>query len=120
MGREHSGSHRGFYDRVVVESISPTYYAGGGSPMEYALSGKGFDLIPLTAHGALSFNNDNPTENQEFLGDSYLYNIVSKTKTEMVLRRRVDVSIPNDNYLGVIVSADTMIAYWVNDTKPLP
>lgn len=120
MGQQRTGRQAGFYSSVVVETISPAYYAsvsGGLAPINY--TGKNFDLIPDDAIILLSTRNEEPLMN---INNSTAYNyenIVEKTDSIM----KSQFNSPHSRtkcYPGAIVSEDRKTIYWVNNTKPLP
>lgn len=102
-----------------MEEISPSYYAAGSALRQVTLRGRHFDLIPDEAIGFVSSANDNPTVHLGSDEVRWLFSIISKTKTEMVLRQDTSYSMAA-SYLGCIASADGSNVYWVNDTSPLP
>lgn len=110
----------GFYPGVVVTEISPDYYARQETPSEYRLSGSGFPLIPDDAVGIVAENNETPLMYRSTSAEYLLYDIQSKTGTDIVLRHRTDDVFHQNTYLGAIVSADRDTVFWVNESKPLP
>lgn len=103
-----------------MSEISPTYYAAGITVGDYELRGANFNQIPMDAVGVLASNNDLPLENRDVPQAILLFDIVSRTDTEMLMRQRTTISHGVDNYLGAILSADRQTVYWVNETRPLP
>lgn len=74
----------------------------------------------MNAVGIYATSNGNPLEYLNTPTQSFLFNIVSKSSTNMTLRSGVSSIHSVDNYLGAIVSADRQTIYWVNNTNPLP
>lgn len=105
-----------------MESITPNYYAARAIVDEYVVRGVGFNQIPDNAVGLYAFRNDAPLAYRETpSGDSpYLFNIVSKSDTEMVLKCERAAEHSDNSYLGGIVSANRETVYWENTTNPLP
>ena len=79
-----------------------------------------FDLIPNDAVGLFAFQNAVPLTYKDTSNPALMYEIVSKTDSEMVLRCLSPNTGHGNNYLGGIVSADRQTIFWVNDTNPLP
>lgn len=84
------------------------------------LIGANFDVIPDSAKGVWATNNNAPEEYKNVVNDAYMYEIVEKTESRMVLRQIREVSHSVRSYLGGIYSNDRSVTYWVNNTRPLP
>ena len=115
MGADFVYNECGFYDGVVVDEVTPTYYAAAQPILEYEVRGHNFDLIPDDAFGVIAYRNTIPTE----FVDNNFYHVpmVSKTNEVMVFRRTGAASF-QQSYLGC-VSKDG-VDYYVNHTHPLP
>ena len=111
---------RKFYSGVVVESITPAYYAAGERPDEFIVRGHNFDLIPNSSVATLSLANETPEMYRYSETDSNVADILEKSETEIVFKVRSVVSHSTPRYLGVIVSDDRGTIYWVNNSNPLP
>ena len=103
-----------------MNNVSPNYYAGGEIVGDYELTGFGFSKIPQNAVGIFTDRFNDPTGYIDTVSDSFIYDIISKSNTQMILRQRRTDTHTLDNRLGCIVSADRSTIYWVNNTNPLP
>jgi hypothetical protein len=110
----------GFYAGVVVNSVSPTYYAPGIPFGDIVLRGLNFDLIPDTAVGVMSNKNEDPLYLRDTTDVSYLYNISQRSENEITMTTRAPYAHQLPFYLGAILSADRSTVYWMNESRPLP
>lgn len=122
MGTESACSDSGFYPGVVVDEITPNYYAAttGGIAFKFDIVGQGFPLIPNDAIGVMSEDNDNPLLRKDTTDPVYMLPIVDRTANTMTLTSTAVAGHGVPYYLGAIVSADRNVVYWINDSKPLP
>ena len=111
-----------FYSGVVVESVTPPYYAVQGAPSLYPFSvlGSGFDVIPSDAVAIIAIRNENPLEYLHTLDHWASMAIEAKEDDSISFRFSEAFSFANPLYIGAIVSADRSQIYWVNNTEPLP
>lgn len=103
-----------------MTEISPAYYAESVEATQFIVRGKGFNLIPDNAVGVGSQGNDEPLDHQYTEFGSWIYDIESKTPTEMVLKQRAVAQHASPSYLGAILSQDREVVFYQNDSKPLP
>ena len=103
---------------MVTES-TPTHYARLERVDTYVLRGEGFDAIPSDAIGVWSLDNDNPLAQRGTSNVEGIFDIVSKTDTEMTLAVRSPNPHNSPSYLGAILSPDRETIYWMNNTRPL-
>lgn len=74
----------------------------------------------MDAVGVIASNNDNPIGGKDSINPIQLYQIVSKTDTEMVVAQVETAPHSVPTYMGGFLSQDRAVVYWENDTKPLP
>ena len=120
MGRNDLSGIPGFFSSVVVNEITPSYYASGDYQLEFELHGSGFLGIPVDAVGVPSSDNNDPLRSRNTMVETSVMTIVSRTDTTMLIRANGSVQHQNPLYLGALLSGDREIVYWVNDTAPLP
>lgn len=70
--------------------------------------------------GYAAYNNDNPTQNVFSDLDVNMFEIRSKTNTEMVLGDKVPHNAGVYSYIGCIANPTTQEIIWVNNSRPLP
>lgn len=120
MGSERISSNTGFYDRVVVTSISPDYYAANDPGDVYTIQGIRLDLIPDNAVGVLAGNNSRP-EQFRYTEENYQKFVVeSRSEGQITFKQQTSFAHSTDTYLGAIYSEDRSTRYWVNTRQPLP
>ena len=111
----------GFYLSVVVEQITPNYYAAGVNPLEYFLTGRNFTLLQgLQVKGILSNNNDDPLHYRAHESMIFQYVVEIIDDTQMRLTHGLTRVFDTPTYLGAILSQNGEQVYWVNNTAPLP
>lgn len=112
---------RKFYPGVVVESVSPPYYAVLVEPSFYptSISGSGFNHIPSDAVAIISTVNDEPLRYRYSEENWTFMNIVSKSDNLMSFSFSETHQFPIPLFIGAIVSADRSQLYWVNNSQPL-
>lgn len=87
----------------------------------YTLRGKGFARLPDNVVGIQAESNDNPLKNRYGVNRRLLFNVDTKTDTEMTLIAADGGSTHGGSvYLGAVLSSDREMVYWLNDTRPLP
>lgn len=113
---------RKFYAGVVVESVTPPYYAGQVNPILYSTSvyGSGFDIIPSDAVAIIANDNDAPLRFRYSKEVWASLGLVSKDDSNMSFEFAEPHVFSAQVYIGAIVSADRTQLYWLNNTKPLP
>ena len=84
------------------------------------MTGSNFLQIPDNAIGIIASDNDNPTENIDTSDANFEFRIKEKASNVITFEHIGPSLFSRNYYLGVIVSADRQVVYWVNDTKPLP
>lgn len=86
------------------------------------IRGSGFDNIPTDAVGLFAYENTMPLAyiNAPSGNSEYIFTIVNKSDSEMVMKCENGTAHSVDNYLGGIVTADRQEVIWVNETQPLP
>lgn len=100
-----------------MESISPTYYAGGIDPLTFVLTGR-FGSLPERVVGIRSSHNATPLEQLDKTDDAHTYDIaISGNSLVATLRGTAHTNVPC--YFSAIVSPDRSVIYWVNETRPL-
>lgn len=120
MGYVRYGSLHGFYPRVEVRSISPTYYAKTDIQGEYQIRGYGLNLIPAGALGITAYANSNPEQYINTQLDDLLMDIIVVDSHNAIARPKTQHQHSSYNcYLGCIVTEDRQ-EIWVNNTRPLP
>lgn len=119
MGNVRNGLFRGFYQRVEVYEVTPTYYASGQIERTFSLSGSGFLGIPPDAIGVLSNSNDDPLI-WLYQAGGFRFATVNVIDDRQMIVDNEEHAISANVYLGAIVSADKQTIYWRNDSKPLP
>lgn len=103
-----------------MTNITPTYYAANAELIDCVLEGENLDLIPADAVGILATGNASPTAQSHVEYPDWIYDIVSRTETRIVLRVRSAVVHGFNTYVGCLVSPDRETIYWTNETRPLP
>ena len=104
----------------MVSRISPDYYAAEAVVGDYTVEGIGFGVIPDTAIGIVADHKGKPLEYLDTELPQYIFDIVTKSDSEIFLRQRLTRYHSLNNYLGAIVSADRETIYWTNTADPLP
>ena len=110
----------GFYAGVVIETISPSYYASAQSVREAHLYGQKMFNLPSDAVGIRSNSNDDPLVQLYMTGERYTYELQVVNDNEIVAALAVDASSSQPTYFSAIVSRDRTRVYWQNETKPIP
>lgn len=121
MGELGSRRHAGFYKRIVVTRVTPSYYAPGVQEYDFELEGYDLDLIPQDAVGIISTSNDDPMIYRYSQSLLYAHPVSGVTSTKVFVGDPLqshNLNVPA--YLGAIVSNDRNTVYWVNETQPLP
>ena len=110
----------GFYGSVVVEEVTPSYYASGDYLARFELTGNGFLGLGQDFSGYISYNNNNPLENK---GSTVSYIKVNRieemTNDRMVISCLASHTYGRPLYLGCLVDGQGNVI-WQNDTQPLP
>lgn len=113
-----------FYSGVVIESITPLYYAEPGNfQPRFEIQGRGLLQIPANAVARWSLYNDNPTWAQTGTWEGGVFAILDRTDTSIVFRASTNHTYDLNDvpfYLGCITSPDGSIVYWINNSQPLP
>lgn len=77
-------------------------------------------MLPRNAVGIMASENDNPKRLRYTQLGQLILDITEQSSTQVRLVPRVITTHDFGMYLGMIVSADRSVIYWVNNTKPLP
>lgn len=120
MGSQCACRVAGFYPSVVVDSVSPDYYAQGEQTGTFTLLGHNFQFLPSDAIGIIAYNNNNPIEYRNSFSRSLLFNLEILSDGELKATPQEESSYLKPRYLGCIMSSDRSVMYWVNNTQPLP
>lgn len=121
MGPVHACGHTGFYRRVIVNEISPNYYAGlPDIKASFILQGVNFDMLPDDVIGVLASDNDRPTQYINSTNLRYFIDVVEeKSETMLSITQQAPHESTNMYYLGCLVDGQKNIL-WINETRPLP
>lgn len=109
-----------FYSGVVVESISPTYYASGIYKLEFEVIGSGFDNLPVGIMATPSRENDNPLMYLKTTSPGAFMDLTERSDTRLVFSAPESYNHTVELYLGCICSAGRDVIYFVNSSNPLP
>ena len=109
-----------FYSGVVVESVTPSYYAANQNPASFVLRGRGFNNLPSPIYGKISSDNDDPEQHRYESANDILLNVEVISDTELALTHRTEATFPGGSYVGVLANANGSEVYWINETRPLP
>lgn len=81
--------------------------------------GQNFDRLPEVIRGWGATTNSNPAGLVGENDPHYLYHVVSRTATEIVMELAAETSFSAPGYFGAITNAENEVL-WVNETAPLP
>ena len=76
--------------------------------------------LPDNAIGVYSSDNDNPLQHRYDRESYRVFDITSRSDTNLVLTAREATTVIAAVYLGAIVSPNGNVVYWTNNSKPLP
>lgn len=120
MGCLYFEWHAGFYSSVVVDNITPSYYAPGIPVGEFVIQGSDFSIIPDDAVFVVASNN-NAQLYRRYTTNEFYYGVIGPHSDTEIRSAPAGYSSHNfPSYVGAILSADRSIVYWVNYSRPLP